>query len=398
MEILYSQPIINIGILGSVSDGKSTLIKKLTGIETQRHSSEKERNITIKQGYGNMKIWKKNDEYISTNSTYIDESKDTILINHISFVDCPGHQDYIKTMLTSTSLMHGAIVVVAVDQPISTKTTLIQHLLAAKVNGLDDKLIICLNKIDLVSKDIVITRKKELDNLLKQLDIKTNIIIPSCFNKNIGLKYIIRNINELFDAKQYIKKENIDPIFRINRSFDTNKPGTDINNINGGVIGGTLIQGILQVGDIIEISPGIISSENIKTPIKTIIKSIRSENESLDIIYPGGLIGICTDIDPFYTKNDALKGNVAGINLEKLINIINIKITFINKNIEWKPQINNIYNLQNGTSISLFKLISFNKNIYNIELIDSMYIIKNDIVCICTNNKPINILASGIVI
>jgi translation initiation factor 2 subunit 3 len=398
MEILYSQPIINIGILGSVSDGKSTLIKKLTGIETQRHSTEKERNITIKQGYGNMKIWKKNDEYISTNSTYIDESENTSLVNHISFVDCPGHQDYIKTMLTSASLMHGAIVVIAVDQSISTKTTLIQHLLAAKVNGLDTKLIICLNKIDLVSKDIVITRKKELDDLLKQLDIKANIIIPSCFNKNIGLKYIIKNINELFDVKEYIKKENTNPIFRINRTFDTNKPGTDINNINGGVIGGTLIKGILQVGDIIEISPGIISSENIITPIKTIIKSIKSENQSLDIVYPGGLIGICTDIDPFYTKNDTLKGNVAGINLEKLVNIIDVKITFINTNIQWKPQINNIFNLQNGTSISSCKLISFNENIYNIELIDNMYITKNDIVCICTNNKLINILASGIIL
>ena len=85
-EYIEYQPLINIGCLGCVSDGKSTLIKCLTGTKTQRHSHEKNKNLSIKQGYANLKIYE-NEK----------------LINHISFVDCPGHQDLILTLLTSST-------------------------------------------------------------------------------------------------------------------------------------------------------------------------------------------------------------------------------------------------------------------------------------------------------
>jgi len=61
---IKNQPILNIGCLGSVSDGKSTTVLQLTGIKTQTHSNEKTRNITIKPGYANMKVWlNSNGEY-----------------------------------------------------------------------------------------------------------------------------------------------------------------------------------------------------------------------------------------------------------------------------------------------------------------------------------------------
>ena len=66
---LFTQPIINIGCLGAVSEGKSSLVKETTGIITPTHSKERERNITINQGFGNMKIWQHNDNYITTDST-----------------------------------------------------------------------------------------------------------------------------------------------------------------------------------------------------------------------------------------------------------------------------------------------------------------------------------------
>ena len=69
-NIMMYQPIMNLGTLGSVSDGKSTLIRNLTGKATQTHSSEKERNITIKAGYANLKIWlcKECELHLSSNS------------------------------------------------------------------------------------------------------------------------------------------------------------------------------------------------------------------------------------------------------------------------------------------------------------------------------------------
>ena len=57
-KIMDNQPTINVGMIGSVSNGKSSITEKLTSIKTQKHSSEKERNITIKLGYANAKIFK----------------------------------------------------------------------------------------------------------------------------------------------------------------------------------------------------------------------------------------------------------------------------------------------------------------------------------------------------
>ena len=92
IEHMNNQPIINIGMLGSVSDGKSTTVYSLTGIKTQRHSDEMKRNITIKPGYANMKIYHDNDYYNTTG--------EGSLVHHVSFIDCPGHYQLIVTMMS----------------------------------------------------------------------------------------------------------------------------------------------------------------------------------------------------------------------------------------------------------------------------------------------------------
>ena len=127
--------------------------------QTEKHSSEKIRNITIKQGYGNMKIWKNKitEELITTNSNILNID-DSDLINHISFVDCPGHQDLIHVMLNSISLMNGAIIVIAVDQIFNKKPQLLQHLMAVKISKLKN-IIICMNKIDLINKKTLYIRR-----------------------------------------------------------------------------------------------------------------------------------------------------------------------------------------------------------------------------------------------
>ena len=388
---IKNQPIINIGCLGSVSDGKSTLIEILTGIKTQKHSNELIRNITIKQGYANMKIWETdNNNYITTASNIELNNK---LVNHISFVDCPGHQDLILTMLSSINLMNGAIVVIAVDQPISKKPQLYQHLAATKI-GKIDKLIICLNKIDLVEKYTLLTRKKELDLLLEQLDIKPFIIIPTCFNKRLGINYLVKSIMTLFNPNnsdyQLSNNTNInEPFFRISRTFDINKPGTNYNNITGGVIGGSLLYGNLNINDEIEIRPGIVNNIDNKItwqPIKTKILSIKTDDQNLDKVIPGGLIGLLTDIDPFYCKNDNLSGNIVGL-IDKLpevyielilnINIINM-FDYI-----WKPNINDIITLQIGITSCNGKINNISNNIFNIQLFKPVCINNNQHIIIC---------------
>jgi translation initiation factor 2 subunit 3 len=383
---MNNQPLFNIGCLGSVSDGKSTLVEKLTNIKTQKHSSEKYRNITIKQGYANMKIW---SDMTTTND--IDINKE--LINHISFVDCPGHQDLIHVALSSISLMDGAIVVIAVDQPITQKPQLIQHLLAIKLGNIN-KFIICMNKIDLVSKETLLIRKKELDILLQKYKIEPFAIIPTCFNKKLGLNYLIELIMLLFNPKKYEYRNELKTIFNISRSFDINKPGTNWNLIEGGVIGGSLESGTLKVGDLIEIKPGY---KNIS--IKTKVISIQTDKNKLNIAYPGGLIGIKTDIDPYYCKNDLLSGNICGLidNIPCIYNEININISTLSEfDFIWNPKINDNVMLQINIKMISAVLINIENKKFTFKLKKDVCINDNQHIIICyTINNILRIVGDG---
>jgi translation initiation factor 2 subunit 3 len=406
-KIISCQPTINIGCLGSVSDGKSTLVERMTGIRTQKHSSEQKRNITIKQGYGNMKVWSN----IEDTTLYTTDSKaqnyttetgdDCTLINHISFVDCPGHQEYIQTMLSSLSLMDGAIVVVAVDQPLINKPQLIQHLAAAKL-GKIDKIIICMNKIDLVSRDVLMERKCELDEMLTLYDIKPFIIIPTCFNKKIGLDILLKSMMVLFNPNDFMNRTTESSLFHISRTFDINKPGYNWDSVVGGIMGGSLITGTLKIGDSIEIRPGQVSKVQGKficQPVKTEIISIQTDDNSISEISPGGLIGIRTDIDPFYSKNDALAGNIAGpintlpsVYIETTIDYHKVE-TF---GFSWEPKLNDLIMLQIGTRMVEGKLTKINETKLTYELNKPVCIQNNQHIIICKRiNNIIRIVGEG---
>ena len=397
---MQTQAIINIGCLGSVSDGKSTLVRELTGKETQTDSREKVRNITIKQGYANMKVWYNGNKYKTTHSdTNID---DYDLVSHISWVDCPGHQTLIDTTFSSITLMDGAIIVVAVDQPLTMKPQLEQHLLAAKQGGLT-KIIICMNKIDLVEKEVLMKRKKELDTMLQKYSIVPYVIIPTCFNKGTGTKHLVTCIMNLFNPNEYIAKAQDDPFFRICRTFDVNKPGTNYKDVVGGVIGGTLFSGKLKVGDKIEIRPGVISKGKTGNftwePIITNILSIKTEATELDEIIPGGMVGLGTDIDPYYCKNNALIGHVVGLpnTLPDVFTEISIKCMLLSEyGYNWEPKVKDSAVLQIGTRSCDAELQSIKKNMFKFTLKKPVCIKNNEHVIISRNiDKILKIVATG---
>lgn len=402
--ILNNQPIVRIGMLGSVSHGKSTFVNKVTGIKTQKHSSERTRNITIKQGYANMKLWSDNDE--QKQSFYATDSgtstmEDYTLVNHISFIDCPGHQEYIDTMLSSVNMMDGAIVIVAADQKLSQNPQLVQHLAAVSLYDVK-KLIICINKIDLVERHIVMERKEELESLLEQYNIVPYVIIPTSFNKMIGVKYVLESIMELYNPTEYLKNLEMKPIFKSSRSFDINKPGTDWNDISGGVIGGTLFSGSLKVGDTIEIRPGQVSKQKDKyncTPFKTVIQSIKTDNMNLDSIIPGGLIAIGTDLDPFYCKKDAMSGNIIGRvgELPSVYHTINIMGTLVTTfGFKWMPKENDSVMLSIGTRMCEARLCKKLDDVFTFELMKPVCIEDNMMIVICrTIDKILRIVGKG---
>jgi translation initiation factor 2 subunit 3 len=301
--------------------------------------------------------------------------------------------------------MDGAIIVIAVDQPLSKKPQLIQHLAAAKLGKIKN-IIICLNKIDLVDRATLTLRKEELDTMLETFGISPYTIIPTCLNKKIGMNYLIKAIMQLFNPSIYLERTNESPLFRISRSFDINKPGINWDSVLGGVIGGSLITGKLSVGDEIEIRPGQVSKGKdgkfICQPIRTTVLSIKTDSNNLDKIIPGGLVGIGTDLDPYYCKGDILAGNIAGFvgQLPEIFHHVLIDTTLINTfGFVWNPKINDNVMLQIGTKISEAKLTSIIGNNYNFELLKPVCINNDQHIIICMNiNKVLRIVAEGTVI
>jgi translation initiation factor 2 subunit 3 len=97
------------------------------------------------------------------------------------------------------------------------------------------------------------------------------------------------------------------------RSFDINRPGTTVDKLEGGVIGGTILEGKLEVGDELEIHPGIAAEgKSTYTPLHSEIVSLQAGGKKVEEAHCGGLVGVGTLLDPSYSKADGLTGNIAG--------------------------------------------------------------------------------------
>ena len=404
--------LFNLGTLGSVSDGKSEMIYQLSGgdqnggIRTQRDSREKKRNITIKAGYANIKIWKCVEclNYYSSKEILLEYkcnncNNNCIINNHISFVDCPGHQELIETMMSSISLMKGAIVVISVVESLKQKPQLLQHLISAKISNLD-KLILCMNKCDLVPINIVKERKIELDALLKKLDIKPLVIIPTSFTHRLGIINLINAINIFFNNNE--SEINNKTLFRITRSFDINPPGIPYEIIKGGCIGGSLISGSLKINDEVEINPGILTKNKdgryTYEPIITKLISFESDKIKLESVEPGGLVGILTNIDPYYCKNDILKGNIITPIGQALPVYNEIKIEF-NKIDDfdgvWIPKNGDKVFLQIGNMFTEARLSKVKDNKMIFQLIKPVCIDNNSKILVCIKQPILKIVGIG---
>ncbi|MBS3124156.1 translation initiation factor IF-2 subunit gamma, partial [Candidatus Woesearchaeota archaeon] len=109
---------------------------------------------------------------------------------------------------------------------------------------------------------------------------------------------------------------NKEPLMLVARSFDINKPGAKVDNMKGGVLGGTIKQGVFSVGQEIEISPGYMVEEKNKKiwkPLKTTIKQIFSGGVPVDKIQPGGSMALGTLLDPSVVKSDSLTGSLVSL-------------------------------------------------------------------------------------
>ncbi len=313
----------NIGMIGHVDHGKTTLVKALTTVETDRFNEEKTRGITIRLGYAACTVMycPKCGLYTSLEAAIRDKPKkwkrgncpvcpdtDLDFQRRISFVDCPGHETLMATMLGGASLMDAAILLVAANQKCPQPQTR-EHLAAITIAGIK-KIIIVQNKIDSVSKQRVIENYMEIKKFVKGTIAENAPIIPisAIFNANIDI--LFQKIEELFPTPKFNESDAFE--MRIVRSFDVNKPGSEISKLLGGVLGGTIFAGQIHKDEEIEIRPGIMVQKNKYVPIVTTVKSITEGNNFLDFATPGGLKALGTLLDPYYTKANALIGSLIG--------------------------------------------------------------------------------------
>lgn len=309
------QPTINIGTVGHVAHGKTTIVKCVSGINTIKHKSELERNITIKLGYANAKIYAcecERPQKYSTNDKFCEKCKaEKTLVRHISFVDCPGHDVLMATMLNGTAIMDSAMLLIAANEPCPQPQT-IEHLIALEIMDLKD-IVVLQNKIDLTTKEESYEQHKQIKEFLNTANIKAPIVpVSGQLNVNIDavLDFLVNFI------KQPERNLVEDPRMVVIRSFDVNKPGTSYKKLSGAIIGGSIVTGVINAGDEIEIRPGTVQQTEsgfVCTPLVTKAISLYSERTKLDKAIPGGLIGVGTNLDPYCSKSDKLVGMVMGL-------------------------------------------------------------------------------------
>eukprot|EP01113_Clastostelium_recurvatum_P035356 TRINITY_DN4919_c0_g1_i3.p1 TRINITY_DN4919_c0_g1~~TRINITY_DN4919_c0_g1_i3.p1 ORF type:complete len:442 (-),score=89.09 TRINITY_DN4919_c0_g1_i3:28-1353(-) len=347
-RVMAQQATINIGIIGHVTHGKSTLAKALSGVTTVRHHNELLRGITIKLGYANAKIYKCDNPlcprpgcYQSYGSSQVDKplcaragcGHHMTLMRHVSFVDCPGHHLLMSTMLNGASVMDAAMLLIGGNEPCPQPQTS-EHLAAVEIMKLRH-LLVLQNKMDLIQQPQAQTNYEEIKTFVTGTIAEDAPIIPVSAQMNMNMDVVCEYLVNKIPVP--IRDFTSPPHLVIVRSFDINRPGQDVDNLLGGVAGGSLSKGILRVGDVIEIRPGVIMKHEDKTvtcsPIVTKITSLFVEGRNIDFAVPGGLIGVGTTLDPTLCRADRLVGQVLGLKgqLPSVYNEIEVSFFLLRK-------------------------------------------------------------------
>jgi translation initiation factor 2 subunit 3 len=307
------QPSVNIGTSGHVDHGKTTLVEAITGVWTSAHSEELRRGITIKIGYADAAFYKcplcSPPVCYSTQPQCANCGGKSELLRVVSFVDSPGHESLMANMLSGAALMDGAILVMAANEKVPQPQTR-EHLLALSVLGIQ-QIVLVQNKADLAEYEEALDNYRQIKDFVSGSIAEKAPIIPVSAQHKLNIDVLIEAIEKTIKTPARIK--NAEPIMHVLRSFDVNKPGSPINQVKGGIIGGALVQGQLNIADEIEIRPGVLDEKKGKyDPISSEVSTLGTGAGLVKSVRPGGLVAIGTKLDPTFTKSDSLIGSVVG--------------------------------------------------------------------------------------
>lgn len=266
-----SKPHVNVGTIGHVDHGKTTLtaailqVLKVTGHKAQDKSVDSIDNAPEEKARG-----------ITINTAHVEYESDA---RHYAHVDCPGHADYVKNMITGAAQMDGAILVVsAADGPMPQTR---EHILLARQVGVP-YIVVFLNKVDMVDdKDLVELVEEEIRELLKKYEFpgdKTPIVRGSALKALEAAAAGKKDdpaIQPILDLVKALDEYIPEPVRDADKPFLM--PIEDIFSIEGRgtVVTGRIERGVLKLNDEVEIV-------GLKPNQKTVITGIEMFNKQLD--------------------------------------------------------------------------------------------------------------------
>ena len=305
-------PEVNIGLIGHVDHGKTSLTEALTGKWTDTHSEEIKRGITIRLGYAEATFYRcpkcKGHEQYSVTPKCQKCFSDCRPVRTVSFVDAPGHETLMATVLSGAALMDGALLLISATEPCPQPQTR-EHLKALEIVGIRN-IVIVQNKIDLASEEQALKNYQDIKAFLKGSIAEGAPVIPVSARQNINIDALIGAIEASIPTPKRDAKKGLRML--VARSFDVNKPGTAIDKLKGAVVGGSIIEGEARVGDTVELCPGVKVKDRFQ-PVTTKVTGIQQAMMDVKEAGPGGLVGISTELDPYWAKSDGLTGNVVGV-------------------------------------------------------------------------------------
>ena len=236
---------IILGTAGHIDHGKTSLVKALTGVETDRLKEEKERGITIELGFASLDL---------PNG------------KHIGIVDMPGHEKFVKNMVAGSSGIDVVTMVIAADEGVMPQTR--EHMEICNLMGIQHG-IIALTKTDLVDEDLLEMALDDINDFVQGTFLEEKPIIPLSSTTGQGLDKFIATLESICDN---IPERKFSSIFRlpVDRVFSMKGFGT--------VITGTLTSGSINVGNDIMVYPKKIISK---------VRGIQVHSSSVDNAGPG---------------------------------------------------------------------------------------------------------------
>jgi len=236
-----------------------------------------------------------------------------------------------------------------------------------------EHIVVAQNKVDLVERQQAIENRKQIEALLEENGYKGIPIVPIAANFSGNIDLLIEAIEASIPTPKFDLEKPV--IMYCARSFDINRPGTKPKGLRGGVVGGTIIQGKVKIGEKIILRPGAEGRE-----IHTDVRSLSCSSGKLKEAIPGGLVAIGTGLDPGIAQNDRLRGQVAGKaeSLPKTTGELDVEMNYIKRlvaSVEPRVNSNEVVVLTVGTMAAVGTVTSVQKSRARISLRNSVVVL-----------------------